>query len=221
MHELTPDRIAMGLTAYVVLLFSLSVHESAHAWMAHKMGDDTALALGRVSLNPIVHIDPIGTLLFPLIQIFTGIPTLGWAKPTPYNPSNFRRDVSMRQGHMLVAGAGPVSNFLLALLFTAVFFVLVRSGVPLEQGQPLVMIVVAGIQMNVVLAVFNLVPIPPLDGSKVASYGLPGSFGDRYDRVMEPYGYMILLVLMMTGLLSYVISPITTWVIFTLFRLAQ
>jgi len=221
MGPLTPEHIAVCLTAYVVLLFSLSVHESAHAWMADKMGDDTALALGRVSLNPIVHIDPIGTLLFPLIQIFTGIPTLGWAKPTPYNPSNFRRDVSMRQGHMLVAGAGPVSNFLLALLFTAVFFVLVRSGVPLEQGQPLVMIVVAGIQMNVVLAVFNLVPIPPLDGSKVASYGLPGSFGDRYDRVMEPYGYMILLVLMMTGLLSYVISPITTWVIFTLFRLAQ
>jgi Zn-dependent protease len=221
LDHLTPDRIAMGLTAYVVLLFSLSVHESAHAWMAHKMGDDTALALGRVSLNPIVHIDPIGTLLFPLIQIFTGIPTFGWAKPTPYNPSNFRRDVSMRQGHMLVAGAGPVSNLLLALLFTAVFFVIIRAGVPLEQGQPLVMIVVAGIQMNVVLAIFNLVPIPPLDGSKVASYGLPGSFGDRYDRVMEPYGFMILLLLMVTGLLSYVISPITTWVMFTLFSMVR
>jgi Zn-dependent protease len=218
--ELTADRIAMGLTAYVVLLFSLSVHESAHAWMAHKIGDDTALALGRVSLNPIVHMDPIGTVLFPLIQLFTGIPTLGWAKPTPYNPANFRRDVSMRKGHMLVAGAGPVSNLVLALLFTAAFFVVVRAGVPLTERHPLVMIVVAGIQMNVVLAVFNLVPIPPLDGSKVASYGMPGSFGDRYDRVMEPYGYLILLLLMMTGILSLVISPITTWVILTLFRLA-
>jgi len=217
--ELTPERIAMGLTAYVVLLFSLSVHESAHAWMAHKIGDDTALSLGRVSLNPIVHIDPIGTLLFPLVQIFTGIPTLGWAKPTPYNPANFRRDVTLRQGHMLVAGAGPVSNLLLALLFTGVFFVIVRSGLAVTGRHPLVMIVVAGIQMNVILAIFNLVPIPPLDGSKVASYGLPGSFGDRYDRVIEPYGYMILLVLMMTGILGHLISPITDWVIRTLFRM--
>jgi Zn-dependent protease len=219
-QELTPEGIAMGLTAYVVLLFSLSVHESAHAWMAHKMGDDTALMLGRVSLNPLVHIDPIGTVLFPLVQIFGGIPTLGWAKPTPYNPANFRRDVSLRQGHMLVAGAGPVSNLLLALLFTAIFFVMVRAGVPLTERHPLVMIVVAGIQMNVILAVFNLVPIPPLDGSKVASYGLPGSFGDRYDRVMEPYGYMILLLLMFTRVLGRLISPITDWVIQTLFRIA-
>lgn len=219
MQQLTPEGIAMGLTAYVVLLFSLSVHESAHAWMAHKMGDDTALMMGRVSLNPIVHIDPIGTLLFPLVQIFTGLPFLGWAKPTPYNPANFRRDVSLRQGHMMVAGAGPVSNLLLAVLFTAVFFVIVRAGVPLTERQPLVRIVAAGIQMNVVLAVFNLVPIPPLDGSKVASYGLPGHVGERYDRVMEPYGYMILLLLMMTGLLGYLISPITSWVIHALFRM--
>ena len=221
MQELTPERIAMGLTAYVVLLFSLSVHESAHAWMAHRMGDDTALMLGRVSLNPIVHMDPLGTLFFPLIQIFTGIPTLGWAKPTPYNPANFRRDISLRQGHMLVAGAGPVSNFGLALVFTALFFVLVRAGVPLTERHPLVMIVVAGIQMNVILAVFNLVPIPPLDGSKVASYGLPGSFGDRYDRVMEPAGFIILFGLMATGILGHLISPITNWVILTLFRMAS
>jgi len=209
----------MGLTAYIVLLFSLSVHESAHAWMAHKMGDDTALALGRVSLNPIVHMDPIGTVLFPLMQIFGGIPTLGWAKPTPYNPSNFRRDVSMRQGHMAVAAAGPVSNILLAFLFTGLFYVAVQAGVPLTERNPIVRTLVSGIQMNVILAIFNFVPIPPLDGSKVASYGLPGSFGDRYDRVVEPYGYLILLLLMFTGVLSFVISPITDWVINTLFRL--
>jgi Zn-dependent protease len=90
LSELTPERIALGLTTYVVLLFSLFFHESAHAWMASRLGDDTARSLGRVSLNPIVHIDPIGTLIFPLLQIFTGVPLLGWAKPTPYNPANFR-----------------------------------------------------------------------------------------------------------------------------------
>ena len=221
MPELTPERLAMGLTTYVVLLFSLSVHESAHAWMAHKLGDDTALNEGRVTLNPIPHIDPIGTLLLPILQIFTSFPFLGWAKPTPYDPSNFRRDVSMRTGHMLVAGAGPVSNFILALLFTGVFVALVRAEmIGGGTGDPVTIIVVRGIQLNVVLALFNLVPIPPLDGSKVASYGLPGDFGDRYDRVMEPYGYVILLVLFATGILGYVLQPITSWIITFLFRLA-
>ena len=221
MPELTPERLAMGLTVYVVLLFSLSVHESAHAWMAHKLGDDTALREGRITLNPVAHIDPIGTLLLPILQIFTGLPFLGWAKPTPYDPSNFRRDVTMRTGHMLVAGAGPVSNLMLAVLFTAAFFVIVRGELVATPNHPAMMIVAIGIQMNVVLALFNLVPIPPLDGSKVASYGLPGRMGDSYDRVMEPYGYVILLVLFATGLLWQVLGPVTTWVVHTLFRLAQ
>lgn len=221
MSELTSESLALGLTTYVVLLFSLSVHESAHGWMAHKLGDDTALRDGRVSLNPLVHIDPIGTLLLPMLQLFTGLPFIGWAKPTPYDPTNFRRDVTMRQGHMLVAGAGPVSNLLLAVLFTAAFFVIVRTGMIQEARNPVVMIVGLGIQMNVVLALFNLVPIPPLDGSKVASYGLPGSLGERYDRVMEPYGYLVLLVLFATGILWRVLGPVTSWVIFSLFRLAQ
>jgi Zn-dependent protease len=219
--ELTPDRVYIGLATYVVLLFSLSVHESAHAWMAHKLGDDTALREGRVSLNPLVHIDPVGTLLLPLLQIFTGLLLIGWAKPTPYDPTNFRRDVSMRQGHMLVAGAGPVSNLVLAVFFTAAFFVIVRLGMIQEARNPVVVMVALGIQMNVVLALFNLVPIPPLDGSKVASYGLPGTLGERYDRVMEPYGYIILLVLFATGILGQLLGPVTSFVTFSLFRLAQ
>jgi Zn-dependent protease len=218
---MTPETIATGLTTYVVLLFSLSFHESAHAWMALRMGDDTALREGRISLNPLVHMDPIGTLLFPLLQIFTSIPMLGWAKPTPYNPANFRRDVSMRRGHMLVAGAGPVSNLILAFVFTFLFWLFARIGLVEDVSQPLVRILVTGIQMNVLLAVFNLVPIPPLDGSKVASYGLPGSIGERYDSVMEPYGYLILLGLMITGVLWMVIGPITTWVTWTLFTLVR
>jgi Zn-dependent protease len=219
--ELTPDRIAMGLTTYVVLLFSLSVHESAHAWMAHRLGDDTAFSQGRVSLNPIVHMDPIGTLLFPLLQIFTGALLLGWAKPTPYNPANFRRDVSLRQGHMLVAAAGPVSNFILAALFTIVFIVMFRAGIVDSWRHPATRVMFTGISLNVMLAIFNLFPIPPLDGSKVASYGLPGNMGERYDRVMEPYGFVILLLLVMTGVTSYVLTPIMEWLIFFLHRAAQ
>jgi Zn-dependent protease len=211
LSELTPERIALGLTTYVVLLFSLSFHESAHAWMASRLGDDTARSLGRVSLNPIVHIDPIGTLIFPLLQIFTGVPLLGWAKPTPYNPANFRRDVSQRKGHMLVAAAGPVSNLILAVVFTAVLFVLVRAGLVTSLGQPLGMMMKLGILLNVILAFFNFVPIPPLDGSKVASFGLPGSIGERYDRVVGPYGFMILVLLMMSGVLSRMLGPIEAW----------
>ncbi len=206
--DLTPQHIAQGLTAYVVLLFSLSFHESAHAWMAHKLGDDTAFGQGRVSLNPFVHMDPIGTVLFPLLQIFTGLPLLGWAKPTPYNPANFRRDVPLRRGHMLVAGAGPVSNFLLALVFTGVLFVIFRTGLTRGPWHPVYATAVLGIELNVLLAVFNFVPIPPLDGSKVASYGLPGRIGDEYDRIVGPYGFMILMLLMMSGLLGRILGPL-------------
>jgi Zn-dependent protease len=219
--DLTPQHIALGLTTYVVLLFSLSVHESAHAWMAWRLGDDTAKDLGRVSLNPIVHIDPIGTLLFPLIQIFTNVPLLGWAKPTPYNPANFRPDVSMRKGHMLVAAAGPLSNFFLALLFTGVLVVIVRAGVVDSSQDFLFTLVVLGIELNVLLALFNLVPIPPLDGSKVASFGMPGDIGERYDRVMGPYGFVILMLLLMSGALTYVLGPIHNFILGLLFGLVR
>jgi Zn-dependent protease len=215
---LTPHHIALGLTSDVVLLFSLSVHESAHAWMAWKLGDDTAKSLGRVSLNPLVHIDPVGTFLFPLIQIFTGVPLLGWAKPTPYNPANFRPDVAMRKGHMLVAGAGPVSNSLLALVFTGALFAIGRLGLA-SPGNPLFTIAALGIQLNVILALFNLVPVPPLDGAKVASYGLPGPLGERYDSVVGPYGFVILLLLLMSGILGRVLAPIQNFILDVLYGL--
>ena len=221
MSDLTPQHIALGLTTYVVLLFSLSFHESAHAWMAWRLGDDTAKNLGRVSLNPIVHIDPIGTLLFPLIQIFTNVPLLGWAKPTPYNPANFRRDVSMRKGHMLVAAAGPVSNFLLALIFTGILFVLIKAHVVESQDDFLLHLMALGIELNVLLAVFNLIPIPPLDGSKVASFGLPGDLGEQYDRIVGPYGFLILMLLLITGAFGYVVYPVQRFIVGLLFGLMQ
>ncbi len=221
MPELTPDRIALGLTSYVVLLFSLSFHESAHAWTAHKLGDDTAKDQGRVSLNPIVHIDPIGTVLFPILQIFTGLPFIGWAKPTPYNPANFRRDVSLRKGHMLVAAAGPGSNFLLAVIFTAALVLVVRTGLASGPRNPIFLMTLIGIQLNVILALFNLIPVPPLDGSKVASFGLPGNMGERYDRLMGPYGFLILMVLMMSGLLGRVLGPVQGWIVNVLYALVR
>ena len=224
--DLSPYQLAIGLTSFVVLLFSLSFHEAAHAWMASRLGDDTARHEGRISLNPVVHIDPIGTLLFPLIQIFTGGALLGWAKPTPYEPRNFDRRHSMRKGHMLVAAAGPVSNLLLAVIFTFVLFVLVRSGLVETAENPLYNLIAVAVPLNVGLALFNLIPIPPLDGSKVASHGLPGTLGDGYDRVMEPYGFLILLVVCFLplfggrSLMSLVLWPFTQWFTVMLFRLA-
>jgi Zn-dependent protease len=200
--NLTPEALALGLTQYVVLLFSLSVHESAHGWMALQMGDDTAARMGRVTLNPLAHIDPIGTVLFPVLQIFTGVPALGWAKPTPVGAHNFRR---LARGHILVAGAGPVSNLLLASLFTAALAVALRSGA--EVRGPVVTLFGLGLAINVGLAVFNLIPLPPLDGSWIASWGLPREIAARYDRFVEPYGQFILLGLFITGALGWVMSP--------------
>jgi Zn-dependent protease len=196
---------------YALLLFSLSVHESAHAWAALRMGDDTAARLGRISLNPLVHIDPIGTFVIPMLQIFGGallggIPLIGWAKPTPYNPANFRRDRSLAYGHVSVAAAGPLSNALLALGFTALLFVAVRvfGQLPQATGR----LLWTGVTMNVLLAVFNLVPLPPLDGSKVVSFGLPRALGGAYDRLIGPYGGWILLLLFATGILGRLLRPI-------------
>jgi len=202
----------------VVLLFSLSVHESAHGWMAYRMGDDTAAQQGRISLNPFVHIDPVGTVLIPLLQIFWGGPFLGWAKPTPVGAHNFRR---LARGHILVAGAGPVSNLLLALLFTAALFVAVRVSPSETFHTPLLAILITGVQMNVALAIFNLVPLPPLDGSWVASWALPRPIANHYDRIMEPWGQWILLVLFMTGVLGFLLAPFRVFLTSLLFSLVR
>jgi len=214
--ELTPDRIAMGLTYYVVLLFSLSVHESAHGWMALRMGDDTAARQGRITPDQLSHIDPIGTVLIPLLQIFCGgVPLLGWAKPTPVGAQNFRK---LARGHVLVAGARPASNILLAVLFTAGLYVGRHSS--LRESDAVLALLNIGVYMNVVLALFNLVPLPPLDGSWVASWGLPRHVAARYDRVVEPYGQWILLILFATGVLGWLLSPFVLALSTFLYRLA-
>ena len=204
--------------SYVVLLFSLSVHESAHAWTALRQGDPTAQRLGRISLNPLVHIDVIGTVVMPLLMIFTGVPLLGWAKPTPVDPRSFK---NLRLGQIVVSGAGPVSNLLLALVCTAGLFVAVRVLPGPLRENPLARLLDLGIRLNVLLAVFNLVPLPPLDGSHVVEWALPNGMGHRYMAMIAPYGGFILLALVMSGALFTVLSPVLDLVVGFLYSLVR
>jgi len=165
-----------------------------------------------------VHIDIIGTVVMPLLMIFTGVPLLGWAKPTPVDPRKFK---NLRQGQIIVSGACPVSNLLLALLFTAMLFAAVRVVPGPIQGNPVVTFLVLGVQLNVLLAIFNLVPLPPLDGSHVVEWALPGDMGHRYMRAIAPYGGFILLALVMTGALFTVLSPIMDFVLKILYSLVR
>ncbi|HET7747198.1 MAG TPA: site-2 protease family protein [Vicinamibacteria bacterium] len=216
--DLSPDRIVIGLVAYVVLLFSLSFHESAHAWMALRMGDRTAHDEGRISLNPLVHIDPVGTVLLPLFQMLTGVPTLGWAKPTPVQAGNFRPGL-FRKGQVYVAGAGPLSNLILAVVCTALFAIGYHTRLLTPRSDDFgTMLLITGVQLNIGLAIFNLIPIPPLDGSWVASWGLPRDLGERYDRLVEPVGGWLLLLLFIP-LGRYVVGPLSGFVMQALFAI--
>ncbi|HEY7515314.1 MAG TPA: site-2 protease family protein, partial [Vicinamibacteria bacterium] len=165
--------------------------------------------------------DPVGTVLIPLIQIFgpQGIPLLGWAKPTPVESRNFRKGL-FRTGQVLVAGAGPLSNLVLAAAFTALLFVAVQLRGRADSRDPVLVFVSTGVLINVALGIFNLVPLPPLDGSWVASYGLPRPLGEAYDRLVRPYGSWILLILFATGALSALTRPLIDVVLRLLARLA-
>jgi Zn-dependent protease len=181
----------------VVLLFAISVHESAHAWMANRLGDPTAKMLGRVSLNPLVHIDPFGTILLPALMILLHLPVFGWAKPTPVDPRNFKNHV---RDDILTAVAGPVSNFLTALLSVIALAILFHGairGVPqsfrgADIGGPLAQLFYSALSINVLLGVFNLIPLPPLDGSHVIRHFLSYNALRIYDRI----GYFGLIVLL-------------------------
>ena len=181
---------------FAVLLLSLTVHEAAHAWSADRLGDATARRLGRLSLNPAVHIDPIGTIAFPLISLFTGLPLIGWAKPVPVNTRALHPN--WRQKFMLVAAAGPASNLVLAVIAA----VLVRV-VPVG---PVSAAFETAVSLNVLLAVFNMVPVPPLDGGNVLSGLLTGSMAETFDK-LRPYGFLILYGLMLSGILWTIVSP--------------
>jgi Zn-dependent protease len=191
---------------FIVLLFSLTVHEMAHAWTADRLGDPTARLLGRVSLNPVVHADLIGTIVFPILALVSGLSLIGWAKPVPVNIGRLRHP---RRDYMLVAAAGPASNLALAV-FAAVVLRLVPVS-PVTLGEPNVSAPIAAllsraIQLNVLLALFNMIPIPPLDGGNVLSGLLPLRFTPMFN-VVRPYGFMLIYVLMLRGWLWDIIGP--------------
>jgi Zn-dependent protease len=198
--------VATIFIAYIVLLFSLTVHESAHAWAADRLGDPTARLRGRVSLNPLVHADPIGTVLFPLLAIVTGVPLIGWAKPVPVQIGRLNHP---RRDYMLVAAAGPASNVMLACTAGLVLALLPVSPVILGElnvSVPLASLFTRAVQINVLLAMFNMIPIPPLDGGTVLSGLLPRPLALRFDR-LRPYGFLLLYGLMLSGGLDYLVGP--------------
>jgi Zn-dependent protease len=189
-----------------VLLFSLTVHEMAHAWTADRFGDPTARLLGRVSMNPVVHADPIGTILFPLISMVSGAPLLGWAKPVPVN---LRYLGHPRRDYMLVAAAGPASNLALALSGALLLALVPVSPQTLDEANvsvPIAAILSKLITLNVLLAVFNMIPIPPLDGGNVLAGLLPISLADVFNRI-RPYGFLVLYALVLSGAFYYIVGP--------------
>lgn len=184
-HELL-----LRLMDIIPLALSLTVHEWAHAMSASLLGDDTAEREGRLTLNPLMHIDPLGTVILPLL----GIP-FGWARPVPVNPARFHRHVNMRMGMLLTAAAGPASNLVIALACAVGAGVALRMGW-LGMGDPALMLLLTTIGMNAALALFNMLPIPPLDGSRVVDGLMPARWESTWNRYLQ-YGPALLLFLIM------------------------
>jgi Zn-dependent protease len=227
------QRIDLGsiLIQYAVLLFSLSLHEASHAWMADRCGDYTARYMGRVTLNPLAHMDPIGTVLFPLLQFFTRLPLIGWAKPVPVNPVHLRNP---RRDQMLVSLAGPGSNLLVAAAAFVILAALkigfpqagsmildmaLNLGVPHERSilAPILGMIFFLFIINMALALFNLIPIPPLDGHWLLYGVLPYNSARALARV-GAYGTILLYGLMILGVFRYVFIPVH-WALFLLITL--
>ncbi len=222
---MTSELIPQLLIYMVVLLFAISAHEAAHAWMSYKFGDDTARLLGRITLNPVAHTDPVGTLLIPIVGFVLGsmggagarIPLIGWGKPTPVNPLRWHnKDLA----NVMVSLAGIMANLLIATCAFAIIKMFLLTGwfvhVPESIQEPVALLLDRTLMMNVSLAVFNLLPFPPLDGSKVLETFLPASAGNVL-AMLEQHGFIILMILMYVGFFSAIISPVMTFVYYLLY----
>ena len=219
------DMLSIVISLFV-LLFAITIHEASHAWSALKMGDPTAYGAGRVSLNPLAHIDPIGTVILPLVLVLTHAPVFGWAKPVPVNPYNLRHP---RRDNLWISLAGPAANLTAALSAIILIrilralapgittflqgFILLRQPFPRGfyplEGLALILFKVA--EINTLLAVFNLIPVTPLDGSGILSGLLSDRGAAVYDRI-RPYGFIIVLAFVLLGFLDLVFLPILLFV---------
>jgi Zn-dependent protease len=212
---------------FIILLFSLSFHEAAHAWTSEKFGDDTGRLQGRITLNPIAHIDIFGTVLFPIISFVSGFPLLGFAKPVQTNPLMWR---DKNKANIWVSAAGPISNFILAIVALVIIKVLIASRVLFPIGgymfdmvvpvsallptysqpafiEPLAKFLSVFLMLNVSLGIFNLIPIPPLDGSHVLESLLPYEMAKAFEQ-LQPFGMILLYGLLLTGILSAIFIPV-------------
>lgn len=209
--------IQMLSLAVIPVLFAITLHEVAHGWTARLLGDPTAEDLGRLSLNPLKHLDPVGSVVLPLALTLLSLPAFGWAKPVPVRWSNLRHP---RRDMVLVALAGPASNLLMAVFWALLWSQVVKLSMAGDLlGRWLIGMSKIGITFNVLLAVFNIIPIPPLDGGRVLRGALPESLGRRLES-LEPYGLILTLGLLVLGVLGMVIGPLVSGLVAVILAVA-